>query len=413
MRLVTKISIYHFLLSSIVLGLAGFLLFIYLRAEISLEIEEQLELQVDMIAKELGKGKHIDFPLVTIKKDDEKLMQLPKVFKDTLIYDYVQDVTEGYYYFVESKRINGKPHRIKVFTTYIGWENYAKTISFIFIAIAAMLVLLGTLVNYFISRSIWAPFLINLKRIKDYSVSAKEDLQLATTHVKEFQEMNTVLADLAARAKREYNALKEFTENASHELQTPLSILKARLESIGQLPLDALMIRPLNDAKEAVSRLSKLNKGLLLLAKLENDAFADKAWVSLDQVIYRNCEIMEDLFETRGLKLEYHINPKMVFASASLMDILITNLISNILNYSRSSGKVSISLDGKKLIFVNEGSPLPFPQAKLFARFIKGDSGANRNGLGLSIVKQICVNNKWVINYEYREDSHVFRIDFS
>lgn len=410
MRLISKISLYHFLLSSLVLGLAGFLLFIFLRAEISLEIEEQLELQVDMIAKELGKGKHIDFPLVTINSDNEKLMQLPKVFKDTLIYDYVQQVSEGYYYFAESKRINGKPYRIKVMTTYIGWENYSKTISYIFVAIAAMLVLLGTLVNYFISRSLWAPFLINLKRMKGYSVSSKEELQLAITSVTEFQEMNTVLADLAARGRREYNALKEFTENASHEIQTPLSILKTRLESISQLPLDTSLIRPLNDAKDAVTRLSKVNKGLLLLAKLENDAFADKAWISLDNVIYRNCDMLEDLFKHKNLKLEHRISPKLVFASSSLMDILISNLLSNMIHYSKSAGKASIFLDEHKLIFSNEGSPLTFPELKLFSRFTKGDSGVNRNGLGLSIVKQICVNNNWVITYHYQDKSHVFSI---
>ena len=410
MRLVSKISLYHFLLSSLVLGLAGFLLFIFLRTEISLEIEEQLELQVDMIAKELGNGKHIDFPLVTINKGNEKLMQLPKVFKDTLIYDYVQQVSEGYYYFAESKRINGMPYRIKVMTTYIGWENYSKTISYIFVAIAAMLVLLGTLFNYFISRSLWAPFLINLKRMKGYSVSSKEELQLAVTSVTEFQEMNTVLADLAARGKREYNALKEFTENASHEIQTPLSILKTRLESISQLSLDTSLIRPLNDAKDAVTRLSKVNKGLLLLAKLEDDAFSDKAWISLDNVIHRNYDMLEDLFKHKNLKLEYKMSPKVVFASSSLMDILVSNLLSNTINYSQSAGNVSISLDEQKLIFSNEGPPLTFPESKLFSRFTKGDSGANRNGLGLSIVKQICVNNNWVITYDYQEKSHVFSI---
>lgn len=413
MRLVSKISLYHFLLSSLVLGLAGFLLFIFLRGEISLEIQEQLELQVDMITKEVGKGKHIDFPLVTISKGSEELMRLSKVFKDTLIHDYVQNVSEGYYYFEESKRINGTPYRIKVMTTYIGWENYSKTISYIFIAIAATLVLLGTLVNYFISRSLWRPFLINLKRMKGYSVSSREELQLAVTDIKEFQEMNAVLADLAARGKREYTALKEFTENASHEIQTPLSILKTRLESISQLSLDPSVIRPLNDAKQAITRLSRVNKGLLLLAKLENNAFTDQQSLQLDEILRNNYEMMEDLFQHKGISIDFKVSPKLVFASPFLMDVLVSNLLSNVLSYTDQGAKISVRLDEAQFIFTNEGEPLVFPETKLFTRFGKGASGNKGNGLGLSIVKQICLNYNWNISYNYVQNQHQFKVTFN
>lgn len=412
MRLVSKISLYHFLLSSVVLGLAGFLMFKFLRAEISLEIEEQLELQLDMIAKELGNGKNITYPLVTISKGDEKLMQLPKLFRDTLIYDHLQKVTEGYYYFEESKRINGGPYRIKVMTTYIGWDNYSKTISYIFLAISGMLILLGTLVNYFISRNLWAPFMINLKRMQGYSVSSKEKLQLATTDIKEFQEMNDVLADLAARGKKEYTALKEFTENASHEIQTPLSVLKARLESISQFSIDTAMIRPLNDAKQAVTRLSKVNKGLLLLAKLENNSFTDQQSVQLDKMLEDSYRLMEDLFQHKGISVDFDIQPKHVFASLSLMEILTTNLLSNALSYTPPNSKVSISLNEMQLTFANEGVPLTFSESKLFTRFGKDAPGYRGNGLGLSIIKQICVLNGWEIAYAYQKGSHIFTITF-
>ncbi|MBB5438969.1 signal transduction histidine kinase [Pedobacter sp. AK017] len=412
MRLVTKISLYHFLLSAVVLGLAGILLFIFLRNEISREIEEQLELQLDMVAEELGRGKQIDFPLVTIRKDNEKLMQMPKMFKDTLIYDHVQKVNEGYYYFEESKRIGRMPYRIRVMTTYIGWENYSKTIAIIFISIAVTLVLIGILFNYFISRQIWRPFLINLKRMKGYSVSSKEELQLIRTNVTEFKEMNMVLTDLAARGKREYTALKEFTENASHEIQTPLSILKARLESMSQIALDANLVKPLNDAKLAVTRLSKVNKGLLLLAKLENNSFADKQSLQLDELLKNSYEMMEDLFQHKNLSVKFQLKDKQVFANLFLMEVLITNLLSNLLSHTASGAKIGIVLNDKEFTFLNEGAVLAFPESKLFSRFGKGAPGYKGNGLGLSIVKQICVLNDWQIGYTYQDGMHVFKVQF-
>ncbi|WP_214227917.1 HAMP domain-containing sensor histidine kinase [Pedobacter sp. B4-66] len=412
MRLLSKISYYHFWLSAVVLGITGCMLFLFLRKEISKEIEEQLELQTDMVAEEIHMGRTVAFPLVQITKGDESLMKLPKIFKDTLIYDRLQKVTEGYYYFVESKKINGQPYRIKVMTTYIGWDNYSKTIIYIFLSIAVLLVVLGTLVNYFISRRVWKPFLINLKRMKGYSVSSKEELQLTLTDVTEFKEMNNVLTDLAARGKREYTALKEFTENASHEIQTPLSILKTRLESISQQPLTEQIAHLLNDAKQATIRLSKVNKGLLLLAKLENNAYTDVQWVSLEDVLKRNFDLMEDLFQHKGLRAELQIQSKKVFASAFLMEILISNLLSNALSYAPKDAQIVVNLNEEALEITNEGKPLSFPESKLFSRFGKDSQGYKGNGLGLSIVKQICTLNKWNVKYNYEKHTHRFSIHF-
>lgn len=412
MRLLSKLSYYYFWLSAFVLGITGMMLFLFLRHEVSKEIEEQLELQTDMVAEEIRMGRNVNFPLVQITRGNVQLMKLPRVFKDTLLYDRLQKESEGYYYFAESKKISNNYYRIKVMTTYIGWNNYSRTIIYIFMCIAVMLIILGTLVNYFISSRIWKPFLINLKRMKGYSVSSKEALELARTDVKEFQEMNFVLADLAARGRREYNALKEFTENASHEIQTPLSILRTRLESISQLPVNDDLARLLNDAKQAALRLNKVNKGLLLLAKLENDAFIDKQSILVHEVLKRNFDLMEDLFQTKALKVTLAIQHKEVFVSSSLMEILISNLLSNALSYSPVKGSVSISLTDEYLEIGNEGSPLTFEESKLFTRFGKGSPGLSGNGLGLSIVKQICISYQWNIAYRYAENQHFFKISF-
>lgn len=412
MRLLSKLSYYYFWLSAFVLGITGVMLFLFLRHEVSKEIEEQLELQTDMVAEEIRMGRNVNFPLVQITRGNVQLMKLPRVFKDTLLYDRLQKESEGYYYFAESKKISNNYYRIKVMITYIGWNNYSRTIIYIFMCIAVMLIILGTLVNYFISSRIWKPFLINLKRMKGYSVSSKEALELARTDVKEFQEMNFVLADLAARGRREYNALKEFTENASHEIQTPLSILRTRLESISQLPVNDDLAKLLNDAKQAALRLNKVNKGLLLLAKLENDAFIDKQSILVHEVLQRNFDLMEDLFQTKALKVTLAIQHKEVFVSSSLMEILISNLLSNALSYSPVKGSVSISLTDEYLEIGNEGSPLTFEESKLFTRFGKGSPGLSGNGLGLSIVKQICISYQWNIAYRYAENQHFFKISF-
>ncbi|WP_316839852.1 HAMP domain-containing sensor histidine kinase [Pedobacter gandavensis] len=414
MRLLSKISLYHFWLSLFVLSIAGFFLFNFLQREISREIEEQLELQTDLVAGEIQAGRAVNFPLVQIKTGDEQvLMKIPKIFKDTLIYDHVQNEKEGYYYFEESKKINDQAYRIRVMTTYIGWGNYSRTITYIFITIAVLFIALGTLLNYFISRKLWKPFLNNLNQMKKYSVSSTAKLELSSSNVTEFQEMNEVLTDLSQRGRREYLALKEFTENASHEIQTPLSILKTRLESISQLPVDAELTRLLGDAKQAVTRLSRVNRGLLLLAKLENNTFAaDQQQLSLTAVLQRNMELMADLFAHKQICIESSLEEKQVFASAALMEILISNLLSNALSHSAPGASVIVLLRADSLEVSNDGPPLTFERSRLFTRFGKGSPGYTGNGLGLSILKQICIGQGWEITYNYSAKQHHFKVSF-
>lgn len=213
--------------------------------------------------------------------------------------------------------------------------------------------------------------------------------------------MNSVLHELVSGACREYSALKEFTENASHEIQTPLSIIQSRLESISQFELPSDLARFVVDAKQATHRLSKVNKGLLLLAKLENNAFPDKDAVDLKEIIDLQLHEIEDLYLNKGLKISQETKNRTVTANRFLVETMISNLLSNMLTHSPSNTSVWIFLNEKKLCFYNEGSQLKFDTSKLFTRFAKAADNYKGNGLGLSIVRQICLVNGWRIKYSY------------
>lgn len=411
MKLLTRTSLSQLGLSLFILLLTGGMLMLFLHFEVSAEIKEQLELQSDMVAGEIAAGKTINFPLVEIYADETASSQ-PEVFKDTLLHDHLQRKAEGYFYLSKTHNINGKHYRIDVMTTHIGLDGYLKAVSYIFATMAFLFIALGALMNYFISKKIWHPFLSNLQKLKRYSVSSKEHLFLEQSAITEFKEMNAVLQELAAGARREYSALKEFTENASHEIQTPLSIIQSRLESISQLTLQPDIARFLVDAKKATHRLSKVNKGLLLLAKLENNAFSDKETVDMNEVIDVQLNEIEDLFLNKGLKIMQKKISKKITANRFLVETMISNLLSNMLNYAPSNTSVWIFLDEKTLSFYNEGNELTFDNSKLFTRFAKAADNYRGNGLGLSIVKRICLVNGWEITYSYGEGKHKFEIAF-
>lgn len=384
----------------------------FLQYEVSTEIKEQLELQATMVADEIRADRPVNFPLVSIDTT-KAVLDRPEIFRDTQIYDPLQDKAEGYYYLDETRPINGKKYRIKVMAAHIGIDGYLKAVVYIFITMAILFIGLGALMNYFISKKIWQPFLNNLQKLKFYSVSSQENLVLDGSDITEFKEMNLVLQDLASGARREYSALKEFTENASHEIQTPLSIIQSRLESVSQFELQPEVARFVVDAKQATHRLSKVNKGLLLLAKLENNAFPEKQMIDLKEVIGLKFAEIEDLFANKGLKTELGMQSRTINANPFLVETMISNMLSNMLAHSPANSTVKIVLDEAKLSFHNEGAPLSFPSSNLFARFSKAADDYKGNGLGLSIVRQICTVNGWVVAYEYRDMEHIFTIRFA
>lgn len=412
MKLLSRTIINYFWLTIGVLLVTGFLLFGFLYIQVYEEIKEQLQLQEVMVSKEISAGRQVNFPLVKINPVPTEVLMVNPVFKDTLIYDQIQKKKEGYYLLRQPRLINGQVYLIEVMTTHIGWSGYSRTILYIFILIAVSIVLVGSIINYFSNRKMLSPFFQNLERLKAYSISANEKLELVRSNIDEFKEFNQVIEGLTERAGIEYRTLKEFTENASHEIQTPLSIVRTRLESMSQQPVDDTMARFISDAKAAIGRLSKVNKGLLLLAKIENQIFPDEVALDLKTIITQQVEQREDIILHKHIKLKLNLFPCTVKASPSLMEVLISNLLSNMLDYSSPESVANISLDNHALVFSNQAPPLDFEESKLFVRFGKNRPGYTGNGLGLPIVKQICKRYQWDIVYRFAEELHSFKIVF-
>jgi signal transduction histidine kinase len=413
MKLLTKTSLHYLWVSVSILAVTGLLLFFILKHAVSAEIEEQLELQTDLVFAEIQKGNKVQFPLINIESGPILNPAEKPRFRDTLIYDNRQHVTEGYYLLSTVKPVNNKYYRITVMTIYIGWDEYSRTILYIFLVMALMLVCAGVAVNYLISRRVWQPFLQNMAILKQYSLTDKSKPQLVRSHIDEFEELNHNMLSFVDKAQKEYQGLQEFTDNASHELQTPISIIRTRLESMQQMPPGELMMRYLADAGQALDRVNKVNKGLLLLSKLSNDTFPDRQQLSLSAITRSHVEQLEELFTSRGLQLQADIKPCTVMASPYLVDILVSNLLSNMLMHATPGGYLSITLDNSTLTVINEGQPLPFVEADLFTRFKKGRPATAGVGLGLSIVKQICRAHQWHINYSYQQGKHLFAIQLT
>ncbi len=224
--------------------------------------------------------------------------------------------------------------------------------------------------------------------------------------------MNESLQLATGKARQDYLLLKEFTENASHEIQTPLSIIRSKLDIMIQD--EALSQKQSELAKEAYSsikKLSRLNQSLLLLAKIDNQQFGDKEEIDLSKKVKEKIDDFRELWCSHNLPCTSEIQESSCSMNPELLDILLNNLFSNAGNHNVPNGFIRITLEKNKLTVCNSGAG-PLDEKKLFTRFYKTSVNSSHNGLGLSIIKQITKISGINIAYCYHDNAHSFIVTF-
>ncbi|WP_158607137.1 sensor histidine kinase [Pontibacter oryzae] len=410
MKLLHKTTLLYLLATTLILVAAGVTLMLVLRGLVDDEIDEELRLQYDLIVEQIRGGELPNVPLTTIAQVSQG--PTAELFGDSLVYDRVQHLHEEYKYLRKTSTINGQNYQIMVMDAHVGWQEFFRTIFLVFLVMAASLVLAGAIINYLAARSIWRPFFQNLNILKQFSVSAPQPMQLQKSSIREFEELREVLEEMTHKSWQEFSSLREFTENASHETQTPLAIIRSKLDRLSQYPVSEEMAEHIVHAKSGVDRLSRMNKSLLLLAKLDNNAFTDKQELNLCEKLQEQAGQMEELFTLRNITLELSCERVRMRANTYLCEVLISNLLANAVHYTPEGGTVSGALTKDKLVFRNTGQPIGLDSAQLFKRFRKGQQSNHSTGLGLAIVQQICQVHGWRVNYGYQTGWHTFTISF-
>jgi signal transduction histidine kinase len=309
---------------------------------------------------------------------------------------------------------NGRPYHI---TTYVSSREVSHLIIKVFITEAIILILLLfaiVFLNRKSSRLLWRPFFSSMKEIKGYDIIQNKSLDLpAQTGTTEFDELNKVLANLIDDVNTAYNIQKQFVENASHEMQTPLAIIRSKLELlINQPNLTEKVASLLADITEANDRLSQMNRTLLLLAKIENSQFPDTEEINISEMLrhlLNNFQQHYDIFPKLTANIKNSVN---VEANRSLIEILMSNLLNNAILHNKTEGEINIVLEPTFFLIENTGLPLEANPEELFERFKKGSHQTKTTGLGLALVKQICLLYQYKISYEYQDGWHKVKVIF-
>lgn len=178
---------------------------------------------------------------------------------------------------------------------------------------------------------------------------------------------------------------EEFVADASHQLRTPLTALRLRLENLGGDVKDSAQ-PDLERALDEVERLSRLVDGLLALARAD---VSPVERVDLAELVQERIEVWSALATEQGVKLEANV-VGTVLAGADRLGQALENLLSNALAASPQGGTVSISGSRGELHVIDQGPGMPAGEReRAFDRFWRGGKSGTGSGLGLAIVKRL------------------------
>lgn len=278
------------------------------------------------------------------------------------------------------------------------------------------IVLIGCIlhvIHYGFKNSI-RPLFILLDWLKDFQVGKENRPLVNDTHIDEFKILNDAVEKSAKQSETLYNKQKQFVENAAHELQTPLAVCMNRLELLCEHPdcTDSLL-NEMSGLHYALNGIIRLNKSLLLLSRIENKQFPDTRDVNINQVTHHILDNIRDIYEDKSIKLTINESGTIIRKmNDSLASTLIMNLIKNAYVHNVNNGVIDIEITNDRITIENSSFGEINNTEMMFTRFSSQTKSSDSTGLGLAIVKSIANLYSITINYNYRDNRHIFTLLF-
>lgn len=331
------------------------------------------------------------------------------------IYDSIARQTTPQRVLTSYFTVNGKPCLLQVKTSLVNNNELIKSIVKVQVILLLLLLAGFFMINRSLSKRIWDPFYKTLSKLHQYKVEKHEPLALEKSSVYEFDDLNQSLEELTNRTYQSYLSQKEFTENASHEMQSPLAVFQSKLELLMQTaPLNEEQAELMGDLADASQRMARLNKSLVLLTKIENNQFAEVETISLNQVVESYLQQYHPQAEDKKISIFRDIQSEISLeANKALIEILIDNLLRNAIRHNQVDGSIRVKIADESLTIQNTGTSIALDPGKIFQRFKKDSKDSNSIGLGLEMVKKICSIYHYTIQYQFSYNLHGFTIRFN
>lgn len=313
--------------------------------------------------------------------------------------------------FIDQYKMN---QRLVIRTSTVEEDELIYDLTTALIVLYIVLVISIVVVNGYLLNKAMRPFYLILDKLKKYQFGIPADQENKEYIIKEFEELNVEINEMIERNELVFYQQKQFIENASHELQTPLAIVINKIDLLIQNDdLDEKNLNFLTGVKNDLRRMVGLNKSLLMLSKIENSQFNKTAGVDFNALISKLVRNYEDFIEFK--KVDVNIIEKGSFEAdfnRDLADILLSNLLKNAIKYNNEEGTLNIMIEDDRITFQNSGAAMGLDPSRIFDRFYKQSSDHTSTGLGLSIIKTIIKQYPgWDIVYKFEDKMHYFILE--
>ena len=407
-------------LSTIIIFLLGSIAFTFLlRYVIISQIDEDLNIEKNEIVTYVRNFHHL--PAIIEVHDQYTTYKAVATPKQTNIrihtrknYDAEEKEKELVRTIEFYVNADGGWYLVSVSKSLEGTDNLIRTIIFITLTLILLILVATFIINRIVLRRLWQPFYNTLQTVQQFKLSNTQKLHFTNSNIEEFKLLNTTLNNAIGKAQQDYRALKEFTENASHELQTPLAVIHSKLDILIQNEqLSEQESGAIQGAYQAVQNLSRLNQSLLLLAKIENKQFEESVAIQLDKVLEDKIAQFDELWQSKNISFKTALSTATIHINPILLDILLNNLLGNATQHNVTNGFIELNLKQHNLQISNTGQPCSLDENQIYNRFYKGNHTTGKHGLGLSIIKQICEVSGFICNYHFKSPAtHSFTVQW-
>ncbi|NBC03052.1 MAG: hypothetical protein GVY20_05025 [Bacteroidetes bacterium] len=417
MKLITRFILIYLTITVIVLGIGGVFSYFIIKGEVDRELTFEFMERIDRVSYLLDRGRRfhpgrdVDGDRNLIVRELDTPVEERVEVGDTLIYSERLEQNEQNVKVSAYRNINGRSYYISTYGAMIESDDITEAVIKTLLWILGLQIIGAIGVGFMVSGRLFKPFRKTLEKIGNFQLHKKEYVPAEKTGVKEFNDLNKFVEQMTRKAVSDYKNLKEFAENASHELQTPLAIAKGKLELLSETELTEEQYKYIESLERSVKKLSRLSESLALLTKIENHEFQNDEKVNLSDVVKESLEAFKEFIALNNLTVETNIHDDVqINMHPVLADILWTNLFQNAVRHNIENGEIKIELNRKKLVISNTGKDPEVETDQLFERFRKAEQSSESIGLGLSIIKRIVDQNDLSIHYSYSDNWHRIEI---
>ncbi len=418
MKLTHRIGRNLLIAISLILGLWAVLFYTAVVDEVNDETDDALAnasetLMLRILADDTVKAQsNLDnsfYRIDTLTSSDAE--QMPHVYyTDSMVYIPSKNETEPARIRTAIFRHRDCWLRLTVAIPNIEKSDLREAILFWVLFLYAGLLVVIMLINLWVYKRSFRPLFRLLRWLDGYKLGESHTPLNNDTDIFEFQQLNEAIQRSTDRMEKAFEKQKLFTGNASHEMQTPLAVAMNRLEMLMEdETLSEQHLQELAKTYQTLEYMTRLNKTLLLLFKIENGQFMDKKELKINDIIRKTVSDLSEMYAYKNIGI--NISEKSILhltMSETLGSVLIINILKNGFVHNCPNGKIVIEVNKSGFRVGNTSQAEALPQEAVFNRFYQGKKAKESTGLGLALAKAVCDAEMLQLQYHYAENMHWF-----